>query len=110
MAHSPNPAGAGENAGPSAWAGPLVGAAFLAGLGGGIARSTYPYPRPGSSPQQIEDYFGQPSRSPWVSITGQYLSAAALTVWTTQDVGLAAGQRAPRLAGMICGGVGPPSL
>jgi hypothetical protein len=96
--------------GPAAWAGPVVGAALIAGLGGGIARSTHPYPRPGSSPRQIEEYFRQPSRAPWVSITGQYTSAAALAAWTSQVADLGAGHAKPRITAIIGGAVAAGAL
>lgn len=32
----------------AAWSGPLTGISFVAGLGGAMARSDHPYPRPGS--------------------------------------------------------------
>jgi hypothetical protein len=66
-----------------AWSGPLVGATFLAGLAGGIARSSQPYPRPGATADDIDRYLRQPSKAPWISISGQLFSAASLVAWTT---------------------------
>jgi hypothetical protein len=110
MSQVPTATGLKRAASPAAWAGPVVGAAFLAGVGGGVARSTNPYPRPGSSARQIQDYFSQPSRAPWVSISGQYLSAAALAAWTSQVANLTADDDSIRLAALVGGGVAAAAL
>jgi hypothetical protein len=94
----------------SSWAGPAVGGTFLAGLLGGVARSTHPYPQPGATPEQIEGYFTQPSRAPWISITGQYLSAAALAVWTSRVAGLGRGSVGTRAAALVGGATATTAL
>lgn len=45
----------------STWSGPLTGASFVAGLGGAMARSDHPYPRPGSDDAETHRYFVQRS-------------------------------------------------
>jgi hypothetical protein len=67
---------------PGAVSGVLVGVAFIGGVAGAIARSAYPYPRPGSSGEDIRRYFTQPSGAPRISIAGQLVSAAALARFT----------------------------
>jgi hypothetical protein len=93
-----------------AWAGPLVGATFLAGLGGGVARSDHPYPRPGASADEITRYFTQPSRAPRVSAAGQVLSAASLAAWTARVARLAAGDRPARAAALAGGAISTAAL
>jgi hypothetical protein len=61
----------------AAWSGPLTGAAFVAGVAGGLRQSELPYPRPGSSAAEIRRYFAQ-RRPPRISAAGQLISAAAL--------------------------------
>jgi hypothetical protein len=75
---------------PLALSGPLVGLSFLGGLGTAMALSDLPYPRPGSSPEEIRRYFSQGSRAPRVSAAGQLVSAAALVAFTASVARLAA--------------------
>jgi hypothetical protein len=83
------------------WSGPLVGATFLGGLGGAMARSEHPYPRPGATHDEIARYFAQDAV--WISVTGQLLSATSLTVWTGAVARLAC-RRRPLRAAAITGG------
>lgn len=47
-----------------------------------MACSKLPYPRPGSTGDDIERYFRQPLRAPWLSVAGQFVSAGALGQFT----------------------------
>src|SRR3954452_20971010 len=78
---------------PLAWAGPAATGAFLAGTAAMMARSEYPYPRPGSPPEQVQAFFTQPSRSPRFGLAGQATSAAALAGWTAAIARLARPRR-----------------
>ena len=94
--------------------GVIVGASFLSGLIGAMARSDYPYPRPGASPAQIQQYFGQPSRAPRISVAGQATSALALLRFTGTVAKLAGragrGSRALQAAAVAGGGIAAASL
>jgi hypothetical protein len=95
---------------PLAMAGPAVGATFLGGLGGAMARSEHPYPRPGASAEEIRRYFTQPSRAPLISVAGQLLSAASLLLWGKRVSRLGEGS-ADVQAGAVAGGaIGAASL
>jgi hypothetical protein len=91
-----------------AWSGPLVGATFLGGLGATMARSQHPYPRPGASAEGIATYFGQ--RAPWISATGQTLSAASLIAWTATTARLARPSRRLRTAAVAGGALAAGAL
>jgi hypothetical protein len=99
-----------REAGWPAWSGPLVGATFLAGVGGAVARSEHAYPRPGASADDIDQYFTQPSGAPWISVAGQLLSAAALVAWTTRVVRLGRGSRALQATACAGGAISAGSL
>jgi hypothetical protein len=103
----PSPATAADA---TAWAGPLVGATFLAGVGGGLAPSTRPFPRPGTGADDIAGYFTQSSRAPWISVTGQLLSAAALMTWATCVMRLAGDDRLLRGSALIGGAAATAGL
>ena len=91
--------------------GPLVGLTFLGGIGGGLARSAHPYPRPGADAAAIRRYFAQPSHAPRVSAAGQLCSAASLTAFTAGVARLAGrGQPAVRAAALAGGGVAAGAL
>jgi hypothetical protein len=62
--------------------GPLIGASFIAGIGGGLVIADDPYPRPGSDAATIQRYFTQSARAARVSATGQLVSATALAAFT----------------------------
>jgi len=63
---------------PGALSGPLIGISFIGGAGGGVALADHPYPRPGSTPEEIRRYFGE-SSSALTGRRGQHdASATAL--------------------------------
>lgn len=99
---------------PIAASGALVGVSFLAGLGTAMARSTQPYPRPGSTPAQTRRYFSQPSHAPRISAAGQLVSAMSLGAFTTAVAKLAGrSDRHPRrlrAAAIAGGGLAAASL
>jgi hypothetical protein len=85
----------------------MVGISFIGGAGGGVAVADHPYPRPGSTPQEIRRYFGESSIPGRLSAAGQFISAAALTRFTASVAKLAgrAGAESRRLqATAIAGG------
>ena len=49
----------------------VAGVSFVAGIGGAMARSTLPYPRPGSSPAEVRRYFTESAGPARLSATGQ---------------------------------------
>ena len=67
----------------SALVGPLVGASFLAGVFGGIARAEGKFPRPGSTDAQVRDYYVHNAASARMSAAGQLISAVALARFAT---------------------------
>jgi hypothetical protein len=93
---------------------PLACLSFLAGVGGAVARSDAPYPRPGSTPEEIRRFFRQPSRAPWFSVAGQSVSAGALAAFTVPVARLAGragpGSGALRAAALAGGGLAAASL
>jgi hypothetical protein len=93
---------------PGALSGALVGISFIAGAGGGVALADHPYPRPGSTPEEIRRYFGASSIPGRLSATGQLISAAALIRFTASVAGLAgrAGPGARKLRATAIGGGG----
>jgi hypothetical protein len=62
--------------------GPLVGAAFLGGVGTAVTLSNHPYPRPGADADAIRTYFTDGARGARVSATGQLVSATALAAFS----------------------------
>ena len=98
----------------SALSGALIGVTFLSGLIGAMARSAYPYPRPGADDAQIQQYFGQPSRAPRISVVGQATSVLALLRFTATVAKLAGragrGSRALQAVAVAGGGVAAASL
>src|SRR5215218_5549789 len=74
---------------PGALSGPMVGISFIGGAGGGVAVADHPYPRPGSTPQEIRRYFGESSIPGRLSAAGQFISAAALIRFTASVAQLA---------------------
>jgi hypothetical protein len=94
--------------GAAALGGPIAAATFVGGVAGALALSDAPYPRPGSSPDQIRKYFSDNAGPARVSIAGQLLSAAALGVFAIAVFRLArqsgrqsSGIRAAALAGGV---------
>jgi len=94
--------------------GAVMGVSFLAGLGGAMARSEHPYPRPGSSGAEIRRYFTQPSRAARLSIGGQLISAASAARFTASVVRLAgragSGSRALQAVAVAGGAVATAGL
>ena len=80
----------------------VAGVSFVAGIGGAMARSTLPYPRPGSSPAEVRRYFTESAGPARLSATGQLVSAVALGRFTASVARLAGGS--PRCAAAIAGG------
>jgi len=64
-------------------------ASFLTGLIGANIWSAVPYPRPGSSPDRIREFFRADPRPARVSATGQLVSAVTLGRFTVSAVRLA---------------------
>lgn len=99
---------------PGALSGPLVGASFIAGVGGALALADSPYPRPGSEPAEFRRYFTDNSRSARLSAVGQLISAASLVPFTASVAKLAArsdrGSRGLRAAAIAGGGLAAASL
>jgi hypothetical protein len=88
----------------------VAGVSFVAGIGGAMARSSLPYPRPGSSPAQVRRYFAESAGPARLSATGQLVSAAALGRFTASVARLAGGSPALRTAAIAGGGVATASL
>jgi hypothetical protein len=99
---------------PGALSGPLVGTSFIGGAGGGVALADHPYPRPGSTPQEIRRYFGESPIPGRLSATGQFISAAALIRFTASVAKLAGragvGSRKLQAAAIAGGGLAAGSL
>jgi hypothetical protein len=97
-----------------ALSGPLIGASFIGGAGGGVALSAYPYPRPGSTPKEIRRYFGESSAPGRLSAAGQSISAASLVRFTVSVAKLArraeSQSRTLPAAAIVGGGVAAASL
>lgn len=74
---------------PVALAGPLVGLTFLTGFGTAMAKAKAPYPRPGSTPEQIQRYFQGSASAARISAAGQLLSSMALIPFTAAVLHLA---------------------
>src|SRR6185295_15247679 len=55
--------------------GPLVGAAFLGGVGTAVKLPNHAYPRPGADADAIRTYFTDGARGARVGATGQLVSA-----------------------------------
>jgi hypothetical protein len=93
---------------PWALSGALVGISFIGGAGGGVAVADHPYPRPGSTPQEIRRYFGESPIPGRLSATGQFISAAALVRFTASVAELTgrAGSGARKLRAAAIGGGG----
>ena len=93
-----------------ALAGPAVGATFLGGLAGAMARSEHPYPRPGASAEEITRYFKQASQAPLISVAGQLLSAASLLLWVKRVSRLDAGSPDVQAEAVAGGALGAAAL
>jgi hypothetical protein len=95
---------------PGALSGALMGVSFIGGIGGAMARSKLPYPRPGSTPKEVRRYFTESAGPARLSATGQLVSAAALARFTASAARLAGGSVALRAAAVAGGGLATASL
>ena len=87
----------------SAIVGPLVGASFLAGVFGGIARAEGKFPRPGSTDAQVREYYERNTTSARLSAAGQLVSTLALARFaaTVDDVARSSGSPWLRAANAV---------
>ncbi len=97
-----------------ALSGPLAGLSFIGGIGAANALADLPYPRPGSDPSQVRQYFTENAGPTRVSAAGQLVSAACLA-WFTASVARLAGRtgrnsRALRTAAVTGGALAAGSL
>jgi hypothetical protein len=95
---------------PGALSGALMGVSFIGGIGGAMARSKLPYPRPGSTPAEARRYFAESAGPARLSATGQLVSAAALGRFTASVARLAGRSVALRAAAVAGGGLATASL
>lgn len=97
-----------------ALSGALVGISFIGGAGGGVAVADHPYPRPGSTPEEIRRYFGESPVPGRLSAAGQFVSAASLVRFTASVAKLAGragpGSRKLQAAAIAGGGLAAASL
>jgi hypothetical protein len=97
-----------------ALSGVLTGVSFIAGIGGAMARSDLPYPRPGSDAADVRRYFTESAGPARLSATGQLVSAASLARFTLSVARLAGrsggGAGALRAAAIAGGGLATASL
>ena len=91
---------------PTALAGPIAAASFVAGVAGAAALANASYPRPGSTPDHIRRYFSDNAAAARISIAGQLISAAALGAFAASVASLAgrAGDGATALRGAAIAG------
>jgi hypothetical protein len=89
-----------------ALSGPLAGVSFIAGVAGAMALADLPYPRPGSDPAQIQQYFRQNAGPARLSAAGQAVSAVALVRFTAS----VARSRMLQAAAVAGGGLAAVSL
>jgi len=61
--------------------GPLTGIAFVGGVATGVRMADVPFPRPGSTPEQIRDYFRGNATGARISVAGQLISAGSLAAF-----------------------------
>ncbi len=87
---------------------------FIGGIGGANALADGPYPRPGSSPSQVRQYFTQNAGPARLSAAGQAISASSLARFTASVARLARradrGSRMPQAAAVAGGAVAAASL
>jgi hypothetical protein len=97
-----------------ALSGPLAGISFIAGIGGANALADQPYPRPGSEPSEVRQFFSQNAGPVRLSAVGQIISAASLARFTASVARLAGrsgrGSRALQTAAVAGGAVAVASL
>jgi|SRR5215470_5478681 len=99
---------------PGALSGLLAALSFIGGIGGANALADGPYPRPGSSPSQVRQYFTQNAGPARLSAAGQAISAASLARFTASVARLAGradrGSRMLQAAAVAGGAVAAASL
>ncbi len=97
---------------PGALSGLVVGLSFIGGIGG--ANALAPYPRPGSTPRQLQQYFTHNPGPTRLSAAGQAISAVALARFTASAAHLAGragrGSRVLQTAAVAGGAVAAASL
>ncbi len=97
-----------------ALSGPLAGLSFIGGIGAANALADVPYPRPGTDPSQVRQYFTQNAGPTRLSATGQAISAACLARFTASVARLAGrtgrGSRALQTAAVAGGAIAAASL
>jgi hypothetical protein len=96
----------------AARSGITAGVAFAGGVAGSLATSKVPYPRPGSTAEDIAAYFGQRPSPVRFGAPGQLLSAVTLGRFTASVAGLAgrSGSSALKAAAIAGGAVASASL
>lgn len=62
----------------AAWSGPLAGISLVGGVAATNALADAPYPRPGSSADDIKRYFSNNAQASRLNVAGQVISLAAL--------------------------------
>lgn len=97
-----------------ALSGPLAGLSFIGGIAGSNALAEGPYPRPGTEPSQVREYFTENAGPARLSAIGQASSAVSLVRFTASVVRLA-GRSGPRsrllqTAAVVGGAVAAASL
>jgi hypothetical protein len=90
--------------------GPLAGISFAGGLATSLAAADAPFPRPGSSPEDIRRFFEGNAGPARVNVAGQLVSAGALARFTGTVARLAGGSRPLRTAAIASGGAAVASL
>jgi len=97
-----------------ALSGLLAGFSFIGGIGGANALAEGPYPRPGSSPSQLRQYFTQNAGPTRLSAAGQAISAVSLARFTAAVARLAGragpGSRTLQTAAIAGGALAAASL
>ncbi len=97
-----------------ALSGLLAGLSFIGGIGGANALAEGPYPRPGSSPSQLRQYFTQNAGPTRLSAAGQAISAVSLARFTAAVARLAGragpGSRTLQTAAIAGGALAAASL
>ena len=92
----------------------LAGLSFIGGIGGANALADRPYPRPGSSPSQLRQYFTQNAGPTRLSAAGQAISAVSLARFTAAVARLAGragpGSRTLQTAAIAGGALAAASL
>lgn len=89
-----------------------MGVSLVAGIGGALARSNAPYPRPGSTPEQIQAFFRSNRGAARVAVAGQTMSALMLAGFTRSvaRLGARSGSRAATAAAVAGGAAAAGAL